>query len=166
ANEAAHQLNRNSPIDQQQQQNQRLGNSMTDIAGGMDANRVQRTPLRQAQASNGFIQQPTRMGMIGNQQFPLQRRATTGAASRVFNHAPPLQHRTSVSLSGSEIDTEEDQSSMRFQRRAGGNGPSIFQSVAGGTFAKARNAPRVVAQPTPARQGPGGFRPAGAGIGQ
>ncbi|KAG9076983.1 hypothetical protein FRC06_009179, partial [Ceratobasidium sp. 370] len=36
ANEAAHQLNRTSPVDQQQ--NQRIGN-MTDIAGGMDANR-------------------------------------------------------------------------------------------------------------------------------
>ncbi|KAG8726112.1 hypothetical protein FRC12_023693, partial [Ceratobasidium sp. 428] len=48
ANEAAHQLNRNSPVDQQQQQNQRLGNSMTDIAGGMDANR----PKPQTGSSN------------------------------------------------------------------------------------------------------------------
>ncbi|KAG8690326.1 hypothetical protein FRC08_010564, partial [Ceratobasidium sp. 394] len=160
ANEAAHQLNRNSPVDQQH--NQRIGN-MTDIAGGMDANRVQRTPLRQAQVSNGFIQQPARMGMsVGNQQFGLQRRATTTATSRAFNPALP-QQRAAVSLSGSEIDPEEDQ--VRFQRRAGGNGPSGFQSVTGGAFGKGRNAPRVTAQPTQARPGAGGFRPAGAGFG-
>ncbi|QRV73185.1 E3 ubiquitin-protein ligase CCNP1IP1 [Ceratobasidium sp. AG-Ba] len=151
ANEAAHQLNnRTSPIEPHQ--TQRIGN-MADIAGGMDANRVQRTPLRQAQASNGFIQQPTRMGInIGMSN--LQRRATTTAASRAFS----IQQRPPASISGSEIEGEED----RFQHSAG---QSMFQSVGGGIYGKGRNAPRVVAQPTQARTGGQGFRPAGVGFG-
>ncbi|CAE6450119.1 unnamed protein product [Rhizoctonia solani] len=116
------------------------GGGLRDIAGGMNANRVQRTPLRQAQAQlsgTGLIHQPTRAFSS------IPRRSTNGSnPSRAFQ-----PNRTfSTSISGSETDSGE--------RR------SVFQSVAAGAFAKARDAPRVIAQPTPARTGPGGFRPA------
>ncbi|CAE6358978.1 unnamed protein product [Rhizoctonia solani] len=128
ANEAAHQLatsmNRTiSPIEQ---------GGLRDIAGGMNANRVQRTPLRQAQAQlsgTGLIHQPTR------------------AFSSTARRSTAFQSNRTLSMSGSETDPGE--------RR------SVFQSVAAGAFAKARNAPRVIAQP-PARPG-GGFRPARQG---
>ncbi|KAB5592097.1 E3 ubiquitin-protein ligase [Ceratobasidium theobromae] len=152
ANQAAHQLtmNRAEPLAPQPQ---RLG----DIAGGMDANRVQRTPLRQAQAqaSTGFVQQPARMGPGGAQAFSLQRRATTNSATmRAFN-LPQARPPGAASLSGSETDVGEEPGG--YSRR-----PRAFQSVNASVFAKARNAPRVIAQPTPARTGPGGFRPAGS----
>ncbi|KAG8688231.1 hypothetical protein FRC11_005813 [Ceratobasidium sp. 423] len=115
------------------------GGGLRDIAGGMAANRVQRTPLRQAQAQlsgTGLIHQP------GRAFSSISRHSTGGNISRAFQPTRTL----SASVSGSETDPGE--------RR------SVFQSVAAGAFSKARNAPRVIAQPTPSRSGPGGFRPA------
>ncbi|CUA67787.1 hypothetical protein RSOLAG22IIIB_03216 [Rhizoctonia solani] len=116
---------------------------LRDIAGGMNANRVQRTPLRQAQAQlsgTGLIHQSTRAFA----PIPRHSTGTTTTTNRAFQPNRTL----SASVSGSETDPGE--------RR------SVFQSVAAGTFAKARNAPRVIAQPGPGRPG-GGFRPARQG---
>ncbi|CCO27562.1 hypothetical protein RSOLAG1IB_05586 [Rhizoctonia solani AG-1 IB] len=145
ANEAAHQLAMNRTTSPAEHQGT---GGLRDIAGGMNANRVQRTPLRQAQAQlsgGGLIHQPTRAFSSASVGAGVPRRSATGAGSRAFQPNRTL----SASISGSDTDTGE--------RR------SVFQSVAAGAFAKARNAPRVIAQPTPARTGPGGFRPARPG---
>ncbi|GAB1519598.1 hypothetical protein RhiTH_002666 [Rhizoctonia solani] len=171
ANEAAHQLAMNRTASPAEQQG---AGGLRDIAGGMNANRVrylfsshpfpfpflspprhaltarkvQRTPLRQAQAQlsgGGLIHQPTRAFSSASAGTGIPRRSVIGTGNRAFQPNRTL----SASISGSDTDHGE--------RR------SAFQSVAAGAFAKARNAPRVIAQPTPARTGPGGFRPARPG---
>ncbi|CAE6433991.1 unnamed protein product, partial [Rhizoctonia solani] len=145
ANEAAHQLAMNRTASPAEQQG---AGGLRDIAGGMNANRVQRTPLRQAQAQlsgGGLIHQPTRAFSSASAGTGIPRRSVIGTGNRAFQPNRTL----SASISGSDTDHGE--------RR------SVFQSVAAGAFAKARNAPRVIAQPTPARTGPGGFRPARPG---
>ncbi|KAF8760043.1 chiasma assembly [Rhizoctonia solani] len=84
---------------------------------------------------------PTRAFSSASAGTGIPRRSVIGTGNRAFQPNRTL----SASISGSDTDHGE--------RR------SVFQSVAAGPFAKARNAPRVIAQPTPARTGPGGLDP-------